>query len=102
MGLRTDTLQIPYYLHNLIAGRKHINIQSILEETNTNIYLQSPFTKLGDSQHMAIPVADRSGTIHLTGDNAGISRAQEMLKKLTTQKVKEKQQCNINMVTYFA
>ncbi|CDS11242.1 hypothetical protein LRAMOSA03505 [Lichtheimia ramosa] len=88
MGLRTDTLQIPYYLHNLISGRKHINIQSILEETNTNIYLQSPFTKLGDSQHMAIPVADRSGTIHLTGDSAGISRAQEMLKKLTTQKAK--------------
>ncbi|KAI7875347.1 hypothetical protein K492DRAFT_152822 [Lichtheimia hyalospora FSU 10163] len=88
MGLRTDTLQIPYYLHNLIAGRKHINIQSILEETNTNIYLQSPFTKLGDSQHMAIPVADRPGTIHLTGDSAGISRAQEMLKKLTAQKAK--------------
>ncbi|KAI9319971.1 hypothetical protein BX666DRAFT_2025001 [Dichotomocladium elegans] len=88
MGLHTETVQIPYYLHNLVAGRRHANIQSIMEETNTNVYLQSPFTKLGCTQHMATPVSERSGTIHLTGDSVGISRAHETLKKLASQKTK--------------
>ena len=87
MGLRTDTLDIPYYLHNLIAGRKHSYLQSIMEETATNIYLQSAFTKIGCTQHMATPVGERSGTIHLTGESNGISRAKEMINKLMIRKV---------------
>ncbi|KAG2224282.1 hypothetical protein INT45_012850 [Circinella minor] len=88
MGLRTDTLDIPYYLHNLIAGRKHNYLQSIMEETATNIYLQSAFTKIGCTQHMATPVGERSGTIHLTGESNGIARAKEMINKLMIRKSK--------------
>ncbi|KAI9498114.1 hypothetical protein BDB00DRAFT_801188 [Zychaea mexicana] len=88
MGLCTDTLDIPYYLHNLIAGRKHNYLQSIMEETATNIYLQSAFTKIGCTQHMATPVGERSGTIHLTGELNGIARAKEMINKLLIRKSK--------------
>ncbi|KAI9279008.1 hypothetical protein BDA99DRAFT_493747 [Phascolomyces articulosus] len=88
MGLSTDALDIPYYLHNLIAGRKHNYLQSIMEETATNIYLQSAFTKIGSTQHMATPVGERSGTIHLTGELNGIARAKEMINKLMIRKNK--------------
>ncbi|KAI8149708.1 hypothetical protein BJV82DRAFT_504932, partial [Fennellomyces sp. T-0311] len=87
-GLRTDTLTIPYYLHNIIAGRKHNILQSIMEDTATNIYLQSAFTKIGCTQHMATPVGERSGTIHLTGETNGIVRAKDMINKLLLRKTK--------------
>lgn len=57
-------------------------MQAIMEETSTNIYLQSPFS------HLTTEDRDE-GFIHLTGDsNSGLVRAKDLLKKLTAQKVK--------------
>ncbi|KAI9303450.1 hypothetical protein BJ944DRAFT_289386 [Cunninghamella echinulata] len=88
LGLHSDTLEIPCYLHYLVAGRKHHHLQSIMEETGTNIYLTSPFMKLSDIQYMSLPVDERYGTIHLTGTLQGIQRAKDLLMKLTAQKKK--------------
>lgn len=83
-----DTLtEIPNYLHNLISGRKHVQLQSIMEETSTNIYLASPFhntCKLIDNDK-------RSSHIYISGEtNASINRAKELIIKLAAQKVKQK------------
>ncbi|GAA5812917.1 hypothetical protein MFLAVUS_006378 [Mucor flavus] len=85
-GLIVDTLnEIPYYLHNLLSGRKHVQLQSIMEETSTNIYLTSPFhdtCKLIDNDK-------RASTIYISGDSvSSISRAKELLIKLAAQKSK--------------
>ncbi|CAO3628010.1 unnamed protein product [Cunninghamella blakesleeana] len=88
LGLHLDTLELPCYLHHLIAGRKHHHLQSIMEETGTNIYLTSPFFKLSDTQYMSLPVDQRVGVIHLTGSLQGIQRAKDLLMKLSSQKKK--------------
>lgn len=80
-----DTLEeIPYYLHNLVSGRKHVQLQSIMEETATNIYLQSPFNntcKIIDNEK-------KSPTIYLSGESiTSLNRAKELLCKLAAQKV---------------
>ncbi|CAO3632359.1 unnamed protein product [Mucor fragilis] len=82
-GLSVDTLSdIPHHLHFLIAGRKHVQLQSIMEETSTNIYLQSPLCNLIDQDN-------RNGMIYLTGNSPSDSaRAKDLLKKLAAQKTK--------------
>ncbi|CAO3630340.1 unnamed protein product [Mucor hiemalis] len=82
-GLRVDSLDhISLHLHHLIAGRKHAQLQSIMEETGTNIYLHSPFTNLCNSK-------DDKSSIYLTGESmTNISRAKELICKLSAQKSK--------------
>jgi hypothetical protein len=87
LGLSTGTIDLPCYLQHLIAGKRQQHLQSIMEETGVNIYLQSPFVKLSDTQHMTLPVDQRHGVIHLTGSTHGIQRAKELIKKLVAQKV---------------
>lgn len=87
LGLATDTIDLPCYIQHLIAGKRQQQLQTIMEETGTNIYLQSPFLKLSDLQHMTLPVDQRGGVIHLTGSPNGIQRAKDLLRKLAVQKV---------------
>ncbi|KAI8645403.1 hypothetical protein BD408DRAFT_459344 [Parasitella parasitica] len=81
-GWNVDSLHdIPCYLHFLLSGRKHVQLQSIMEETSTNIYLQSPFSHLTTQDQ-------NDGLIYLTGEStSGLVRAKELLKKLTAQKL---------------
>ncbi|SAM09295.1 hypothetical protein [Absidia glauca] len=88
LGLSTDTIDVPCYMQHLIAGKRQQQLQTIMEETGTNIYLQSPFLKLSDLQHMELPVDQRDGVIHLTGTPNGIQRAKDLIRKLTVQKKK--------------
>ncbi|KAL7323088.1 hypothetical protein PS15p_211041 [Mucor circinelloides] len=91
-GLNVDTLRdIPYYLHFLIAGRKHVQLQSIMEETSTNIYLQSPLCNSTDEDN-------HNGLIYLTGESpSDLARAKDLLKKLTAQKIKSMHRKDSNM-----
>lgn len=58
-----------------------MQLQSIMEETSTNIYLQSPLCNLIDQDN-------RNGMIYLTGNSPSDSaRAKDLLKKLAAQKV---------------
>jgi len=58
-----------------------VQLQSIMEETSTNIYLQSPLCNL-------IKQDNRNGMIYLTGKSPSDSaRAKDLLKKLAAQKV---------------
>lgn len=58
-----------------------MQLQSIMEETSTNIYLQSPLCNSIDEDN-------HSGLIYLTGESpSDLARAKDLLKKLTAQKV---------------
>ncbi|KAL9548218.1 hypothetical protein MBANPS3_005799 [Mucor bainieri] len=91
-GLKVDTLSdIPHHLHFLIAGRKHVQLQAIMEETSTSIYLQSPLCNL-------VEEGAHNGNIYLTGESpSDLARAKDLLKKLAAQKMKSMHRKDSNM-----
>lgn len=88
-GLRTDCIDIPARLHNLVCGRKRCYLQSIMEETSTNIYLPSAFTNVNHPENQDdTSEQHHSSIIYVTGSPSSISRAKDMLNKLYIQKTK--------------
>lgn len=87
-GLHADSCDIDYKLHSIIAGRKRAVIQSIQEETATNIYF--PTSLIGLNVHM-IPAASAGkshlNTIWITGEFFGVQRARDMLLQVSAVKV---------------
>jgi hypothetical protein len=57
-----------------------------MEETSTNIYLQSPFSNLCTITNKGLH--QKHSIIHVTGESVtGVNRAKDLLLKLSTQKV---------------
>jgi hypothetical protein len=86
-GLHSETCEIDYKLHNIVGGRKRCVIQTIQEETGTNIYLPSPFSGVLSSNRVAT-IFSRQNTIFLTGEYFGVQRAKEMLFQVSLHKSK--------------
>lgn len=79
----------------MIAGRKRATLQSIQEETATNIYYPSPLQgvvgpELGQTgQNPLLPSAVTSAaTIWITGEHVNVGRARDMLLNLMVTKVR--------------
>lgn len=91
-GLRSETCEIDYKLHNIIGGRKRCVVQKIEEETGTSIYLPSSF--LGTfgsslaSRNDGKAVAAHQNQIHITGEFFGVQRARDMLFQVSMHKSK--------------
>jgi len=84
--------EIDQKLHAIIAGRKRHVLQSIQEETATNIYLPSPLQGLVTPDivpSVTAPSGTRQGhnIIWITGEFFGVQRARDMLYQLSTNKV---------------
>lgn len=77
---------MPIYIHNILGGKRHYQLQSVMEETATNIYLEPPFL-IG---HVDKPLQQIQGTVYISGDSTGTSRAKHLVKKLGEQKVSVK------------
>lgn len=91
-GLQTDYCEIDHKLHPIIAGRRRNTIQTIQEETGTNIYFPSPFHGLnGIANNGAVPAADAvardKNIVWITGEYFGVKRAKDMLFQLSLHKV---------------
>ncbi|QRV76296.1 cytoplasm protein [Ceratobasidium sp. AG-Ba] len=88
-GLHAESCEIDHKLHPIIAGRKRSVIQTIQEETATNIYL--PTALVGLNAHM-IPAAPGGkphlNTVWITGEFFGVQRARDMLVQVSTLKGK--------------
>ncbi|KAG9101165.1 hypothetical protein FRC06_003301 [Ceratobasidium sp. 370] len=88
-GLHAESCEIDHKLHPIIAGRKRSVIQTIQEETATNIYL--PTSLVGLNAHM-IPTApggkSHMNTVWITGEFFGVQRARDMLVQVSTLKSK--------------
>ena len=89
-GLRSETCEIDYKLHNIIGGRKRCVVQKIEEETGTNIYLPSSFLGTFGSSLASRNggVAAHQNQIHITGEFFGVQRARDMLFQVSMHKSK--------------
>lgn len=74
---------MPLYTLNVLGNRRHVQILSIMEETGSNIYLPSPWSKITQPS-----VAESESIIHVTGNTMDdVQKATTLLKKLLPQKV---------------
>ncbi|EPQ25950.1 uncharacterized protein PFL1_06405 [Pseudozyma flocculosa PF-1] len=87
LGLHSETCEIDYKLHNIIGGRKRCVVQTIQEETGTNVYLPTPFAGTLSGGRNA-PPPGRQNTIHITGEFFGVQRARDMLFQVSLHKSK--------------
>ena len=109
-GLHAESCEIDRKMHMIIAGCKHHVLQSIQEETATNIYFPSPLQGLvgpeivapgsvreihgGQTTITGLPSgpaqvqAYNPNVIWITGEFFGVQRARDMLFQLSVQKSK--------------
>ncbi|KAF8559398.1 cytoplasmic protein [Imleria badia] len=100
-GLHAEPCEIDQKLHAIIAGRKRHVLQSIQEDTATNIYYPSPLQGLvgpelgtngnsppGQTQSTQHQQAHNPNVIWITGEFFGVQRARDMLFQLSANKSK--------------
>ncbi|KAI0803061.1 cytoplasmic protein [Irpex lacteus] len=96
-GLHAESCEIDQKLLAIIAGRKRGMLQSIMEETATNIYLPSPLQGLigpefGQPSN-ASPAAPSNklnpNVIWITGEFFGVQRARDMIFQVSMNKSKQ-------------
>lgn len=89
-GLHAEVCEVDQKLHAIVAGRKRQVIQTIQEDTATNIYFPSPLQGLvGPEVGNAPPAGGRhpSNVIWITGEFFGVQRARDMLYSVSVNKV---------------
>lgn len=95
-GLHAEASEIDHKLHAIVAGRRRAVIQSIQEETSTNIYFPSPLQGLFGPDGSSLPANSTNGsasprqssnTIWITGEFFGVQRARDMLYNLSLHQV---------------
>ena len=91
-GLHAENCEIDHKLHAIIAGRKRNMLQTIQEETATNIYFPSPLQDVygpDASTPTSLPGAPgNSNIIWITGEFFGVQRARDMLFQVSMTKVR--------------
>ncbi|KAJ7169644.1 cytoplasmic protein [Mycena filopes] len=91
-GLHAEMCEIDHKLHAIIAGRKRAMLQSIQEETATNIYFPSPLQGLLGPEHSGsespAPNSRNGNVIWITGEFFGVQRARDMLFQVSVNKSK--------------
>ncbi|TDL28741.1 hypothetical protein BD410DRAFT_712143 [Rickenella mellea] len=94
-GLHSEVCEIDHKLHAIIAGRRRGVVQSIQEETATNIYFPSPLQGLVGPEVGPVGAAPPPSTasarqsnnvIWITGEFFGVQRARDMLFQYSIQK----------------
>ncbi|KAF8895055.1 cytoplasmic protein [Gymnopilus junonius] len=89
-GLHSEICEIDHKLHAIVAGRKRNMLQTIQEETATNIYYPSPLQDLigPDLNAAGSTGARNSNVIWITGEFFGVQRARDMLFQVAATKGK--------------
>ncbi|KDQ63869.1 hypothetical protein JAAARDRAFT_119390 [Jaapia argillacea MUCL 33604] len=94
-GLHAEACEIDHKLHAIVAGRKRSVLQTIQEETATNIYMPNPLQGLVGSD-LGLMTAGLQGSgnpnspnvIWITGEFFGVQRARDMLFQVSMNKSK--------------
>lgn len=84
-GLHSEVCEIDYKLHNIISGRKRCVVQTIQEETGTNIYFPTPLSGVLGSKNSSLLA--KQNLIFITGEFFGVQRARDMLFQVSLHKV---------------
>lgn len=72
-------------MHNIISGRKRCVIQTIQEDTATNIYFPTPVSGVFGPKNPTL--ASKQNLIFITGEFFGVQRARDMLFHVSLHKV---------------
>ena len=72
-------------LHNIISGRKRCVVQTIQEETATNIYFPTPLSGVIGGKTTSLQA--KQNLIFITGEFFGVQRARDMLFQVSLHKV---------------
>ena len=86
-GLHTEQAEIECKLHHVSSGRKRALLQLIEEETQTSVYLSSPFAGVL-STTVPAAVVQRRNTVYITGRFYKTQRARDMIVQLSQSKAK--------------
>jgi hypothetical protein len=92
-GLHAEAIEIDRKLHAILAGRKRNMLQTVQEDTGSNIYYPSPLQglvgpELTSPQQPGVPLRPSPNTIWITGEFFGVQRARDMLLQVATSKGK--------------
>lgn len=89
--MHAESCEIDHKVHAIIAGRKRTVLQSVQEETATNIYFPSPLQGLVGAELNGSAAAGQNKSHHnviwITGEFFGVQRARDMLFQLSINKV---------------
>ncbi|GAA5876213.1 hypothetical protein JCM1840_007074 [Sporobolomyces johnsonii] len=85
-GLHSEVCEIDYKLHNIISGRKRCVVQTIQEETATNIYFPTPLSGVIGTKNPSLLA--KQNLIFITGEFFGVQRARDMLFQVSLHKSK--------------
>ncbi|GAA6049311.1 hypothetical protein JCM3770_005934 [Rhodotorula araucariae] len=85
-GLHSEVCEIDFKLHNIISSRKRCVIQTIQEETATNIYFPTPLSGVLGQKNLALIA--KQNLIFITGEFFGVQRARDMLFQVSLHKSK--------------
>lgn len=81
-------------MHPIVAGKKRHVIQTIQEETATNIYFPSPLQGVFATDPTGATSGGRStNAIWITGEFFGVQRARDMLYQVSLNKVSNVSTC---------
>ncbi|KAI8810889.1 hypothetical protein BJ742DRAFT_885674, partial [Cladochytrium replicatum] len=91
-GLDCKSVEIDPRLHFILAGRKRVVLESIMQQTMTNIYMPTPFIaqagcKPFEISDEAIAMDTTLTNIYITGEPGGIQNAHEHILALLLAKV---------------
>ncbi|GAA5842045.1 hypothetical protein JCM9279_002766 [Rhodotorula babjevae] len=85
-GLHSEVCEIDYKLHSILAGRKRCVVQTIQEESATNIYFPTPLSGVLGQKNLSLIA--KQNLIFLTGEFFGVQRARDMLFQVSLHKSK--------------
>lgn len=78
--------EIDYKLHSILAGRKRCVVQTIQEESATNIYFPTPLSGVLGQKNLSLIA--KQNLIFITGEFFGVQRARDMLFQVSLHKVR--------------
>lgn len=105
-GLHAEAIEIDQKLIPIIASRKRGVIQSIQQETSTNIYLPNPLhglvgpkgTGMAAPSAPGTPAKQDANVVWITGEFYGVQRARDMLNQVSAHKAKSKISAEATMI----
>lgn len=92
-GLHAEPVEIDRKLHSIMAGRKRNMLQTVQEETGTNIYYPNALQgvigpEVAAPSQPGMALRPSPNTIWITGEFFGVQRARDMLFQVATTKGK--------------
>ena len=92
-GLHAESFEIDIKLLSVLAGRKRAGLQTVQEETATNVYYPSLLNGLSGSADTRKAAKAQANIVWVTGDFLNVQRARDKLMQLALGKVSSNRQC---------